>query len=131
MGNFTRYNAKDCTVSINDIFVTQLAEEMVTGAKDEEFFSTSVGAQGDVVRSDINNDLGTVTITVQATCPQMAQLMALQKATEPFSVWVTNNVLGRRFGGTKANLKKPPEIAMGTEAGDVSFEFQVFDYVAQ
>ncbi len=60
----TSYNAKDCVITWGNMYLTGLGEDMVTGAKDEEMFSTSVGAQGDVIVNEINNDLGTVTITV-------------------------------------------------------------------
>jgi len=124
----TEYNAKDCTVMVNNVFITGLGEDMVTGEKDEEFFSTSVGAQGDTVKNEINNDLGTITLGVQVTSPQKKMLMDLCKQSASFPIWVVNKTLGERFGGTQANIKNYPEMARGTEAEDMEFEFQVFDY---
>ena len=100
---------------------------MISAEKDEDFFSTSVGAQGDVVKSQINNSLGTVTVYVQPTSPQKKFLMDLAKRTEPFPLWAINKKLGERVGGTKANLKSFPEIARGAEAEDMEFVFTVFD----
>ena len=84
MPNITRYNAKDCTVTVNNVYITGLGEDMVSGEKDEDFFTTSVGAQGDVVASETNNTLGTVTITVQVTSPQKQFLMDLAESATLF-----------------------------------------------
>ena len=124
----TSYNAKDCTITWDNRFITGLGEDMVTGSKDEEMFSTSVGAQGDVITSEINNDLGTVTLTVQATCPQRKKLIADAKSGSVAPLWVKNKKLGVTFGGTKARIKNYPEISLAQEAEDIELEFQVFDY---
>ena len=125
------YDAKDCSVIVSDVYITGLGEEMVTGAKDEEFFSTSVGAQGDVVVNVTNNDLGTVTVVIQPTSPQKKYLIDKCKEREPFPLWVINKALGERFGGTQAKIKNYPELSRANEAEDMSFEFQVFDYVVE
>ena len=49
---FAKYNAKDTTVTVNGVNITGFGEDMLSIEKDEEFFSTSVGAQGDVVKSE-------------------------------------------------------------------------------
>ena len=124
----TRYNAKDCTVSVANVAITGLGATMVTGEKDEEFFTPMVGAQGDIVKSVINNELGTVTITVQPTSPQKSHLLGLAKQTETFPLWVTNPGLRERFGGSQASLKNYPSMSHGAEAEDMEFVFTVFDY---
>lgn len=128
MANVTQYNAKDCVITVDGVYITGLGETMVTGEKDEEFFSTTVGAQGDVVVNESNNQLGSITLTVQATSPQKAYLIGLAKSRAIFPIWVTNKSIGERFGGTKASIKNFPSIEQGTEAGDREFEIQVFDY---
>lgn len=124
----TRYNAKDTTIIVDGVYITGLGEDMISGEKDEDFFSTSVGAQGDVVKNEINDPLGKITITVQATSPQKAFLMGLAKRSEYFPLWCINKALGERMGGTMANLLTFPEVTRGKEADDMEFVFQVFDY---
>lgn len=124
-----RYNAKDCSITVDDIFITGVGEDMASGEKDEENFSTSVGAQGDVCMSEINNPLGTVTITVQACSPSVRYLKQLANSGKVVSVWVTNKSKGSRYGGSQARIKKVPSEADGAEPEDLEFEFQVFDYV--
>lgn len=128
MGNVTAYDAKDCTILIDDVFMTGVGEDMISGEKDEEFFSSSVGAQGDVCNSEINNPLGTITLTLQATSPQKSMLLNYARMGKIFPIWVTNKNIGERFGGTKARIKNYPELAHGSEAEDREFEIAVFDY---
>ena len=129
--NVSTYNAKDTSIIIDGIYITGLGEDMISAEKDEDLRSDSVGAQGDVVSSVINNSLGTVTIYVQPTSPQKAFLMGLAKRTDPFPLWAVNKKLGERFGGTAANLLSFPEIARGAEAEDMEFVFQVFDLTVE
>lgn len=125
----TSYNAKNCTIMVNGVYITGLGEDMVSFAKDEEMFSTSVGAQGDVVVNEVNNDLATVTLTVQATSPQKDYLIGLARERKEFPIWVTNKTINERFGGTRARIKNFPELSHGAEAEDREFEIQVFDGV--
>ena len=127
--NFSKYNAKDWTIMVNGVYITSLGEDMFDADKDEENFSTSVGAKGDIVKSEINNSLGSITLTVQTTSPQYPFLLSLANVSDPFPIWCLNKTLGRKVGGTMANLKKVPEESHGSEAEDVEFEFQVYDYV--
>lgn len=125
------YDAKDTSITVDGVYITGLGEDMISAEKDEDFFSVSVGAQGDVVKSQTNNSLGTVTIYVQPTSPQKKFLMGLAKRAEPFPLWGVNKKLGERFGGTMASLKTFPEIARGAEAEDMEFVFTVFDMTAE
>lgn len=123
-----KYDARDCTVLVDDVFITGMGETMVTGEKDEDSFTTAVGAQGDVVENEVNNPLGTITLTVQATSPQKAMLLELANSGEHVSVWVTNKSIGEQFGGTDCRVKKTPSLEHAAEAGEREFEIQAFDY---
>lgn len=127
----TQYDAKDTSVVVDNVFITGLGEDMISGEKDEDAFSSSVGAQGDVVVSETNNPLGTMTIYIQPTSPQKGFLLNLAKRAEPVSVWAVNKKLGERFGGTKARLLKYPNIDRSAEPEDMEFVFQVFDYTVE
>lgn len=121
------YDAKDTSVVVDTTYITGLGEDMISAEKEEDFFTPSVGAQGDVVKSQINNPLGTMTIYVQPTSPQKSFLIGLAKRTDPFPIWAVNKKLGERVGGTMANLLTFPSINRGSEAEDMEFVFQVFD----
>lgn len=129
--NVATYDAKDTSIVVDNIYITGLGEDMISAEKDEDFFTPSVGAQGDVVKSQINNSLGTVTIYVQPTSPQKGFLLGLAKRSDPFPLWAVNKKLGERVGGTMANLISFPEIARGAEAEDMEFVFQVFDLTVE
>ena len=105
MANITTFDSKDLIVTVNNVNITGLGEDGASGEKDEAFFSTSYGVQGDCVVSVTNNDLGTVTITVQKTSPQYAYLLGLAKRREKFPLWCRNSNTGEVFGGTQAALE--------------------------
>lgn len=122
------YDAKDVVVTFGNVYITGFSEDMVTCGKDEEMFSTSVGAQGDVVVNTNNNPLGTISITLQATSPQIGYLRNCAKNGTYAPCYVTCKNLGERSGGSQARIKNHPEKDYGAEVGDRKFEIQVFDY---
>lgn len=123
----SRYNAKDCTVLINGVYLTGLAEEFITWAKKEALFEPEVGACGDVVKNEINDTLHEMTVTVQATSPQVPMLLALKNSAETFPAWCINKSLGLKMGGAMASIEEMPEITFGKTAGNVAVKFCVFD----
>lgn len=125
------YNPKDVTVTIDGVFVTGLGEDMISFEFDEERFSTAVGAQGDVVVNESNNQLASLTLTVQASSPQYSMMLEYAKKGTVFPVWVVNKSIGERCGGTQARFKNTPSISYGTELEDREFEIQVFNGVAE
>ncbi len=131
MGRITKYNPKDCVVTVDSVYITGLGEDMINGEKDEDNINTVVGAQGDVVVNEVHNDLGTITLTVQGTSPQLPLLKKLAKTKKMFPIWVNNKAIGEKFGGSKAMVKKTPSLEYGAELADREIEIQVFDYTVE
>lgn len=127
MANITRYNAKDTTVIVNGVHITGLGEEMISYEKEEAVSELIVGAQGDIVRSEINNDIYTLTLTVQPTSPQLKHLINLKNRRDTFPIWVINKQMGITLGGSKACINEMPEISLGAEAEDIEITFSVLD----
>lgn len=127
----TNYNAKDCVITVDGVYITGLAEDIVSCEKDEELFSTKVGAVGDVVINETHDPIGTITLTVQATSPQKEMLLELARSRKMFQIWVVNKSIGERVGGTMARIKNYPSIELGAEAEDREFEIAVFDYTVE
>ncbi len=125
------YDPKDCVITVGGVYITGLGEDMVKCSKDEDNFSTNVGAQGDVLVNKSHNCLGTIEVTVQGTSPQKAYLMGIAKRGTMVEIWVINKSIGEKCGGNRAMVKKPPELEQGAELGDRVFEFQVFDYIQE
>lgn len=125
------YDAKDTSVLVDGIYITGFGEDMISAEKEEDFNTPSVGAQGDVVSSRINNNLGTMSIFIQPTSPSKAYLLSLANRDEPFPIWAINKKLGERVGGTMALMKTFPEFARGAEAEDMEFVFQIYDYTVE
>ena len=62
-------------------------------------------------------------------CGNATEIFRMKESDIDLSVGVVlNKKLGERFGGTKARLLSMPEMARGSEAEDMEFSFQVFDY---
>lgn len=127
----TRYNPKDCVVVIvykgKTMYVTQLGEDPISFEKEEAFFETKVGALGDVIKSENNNSIHKLTLSIQPTSPQRGDILALAGIKDTLEIWVTNKALNERFGGTQANIQELPEISRGAEAEDMEIVFTVFD----
>ncbi len=121
------YNPKDVTITVDGIYLTGLGEDMVSGEYDEDRFEATVGAQGDVVVNETNNNLMTVTLSLQATSPQYPTMLRYFKNGVTFPIWVVNKSIGERFGGTNARIVNCGEIAYGTELEDREMEIRVFD----
>jgi len=124
----TTYDAKSVSVIVGGVYLTGFGESMVTVAKDEENWETSVGAQGDVVRSRVNNPLGTITVSLQQTSPQVEYLDRLAKTGEtvPISV-ISAGPPKETATSTAAYVKKPADRAYGSSAEDREYEFQCMD----
>lgn len=125
--NLTRYNAKDCAIVVDGVYVTGLGEDMVSIEKEEALAENVVGAQGDVVRSEINNSIYNITITVQATSPQLPYLLSLKNRQEAFPLWVINKPLKIRAGGTLCHITEMPELSLGATAEDCEVTFTAYD----
>lgn len=126
-----QYNPKDCVITVGGVYITGLGKDMVTCEKDEDNFTTNVGAQGDVVVNHSNNQLGTIKITLQGISPQKSYLLGLAKSREMFDIWVINKSIKEKCGGSKAMVKKAPPLEQGEELADREVEIQVFDYVEE
>ena len=127
MSLFARYNANETSIVVGGVNITGLGEDMWSFEKEEDLAENSVGAQGDVVRNEINNPIYNATITVQRTSPQYNYLCELKTRTEPFEIWMTNKALGVKEGGAKALMTSYPASSLGASAEDVEFTFTVYD----
>lgn len=122
------YDPMDLTVTVNGVYLTGFAEDMAEFEKDEDGYEVKVGAQGDVVRSKVNNPLATLSITLLPSSPQVAMLDQLAKSGElvPVSI-IYNGDPKETITTTEAYIKKPAARAYGTEAEDREYELQCLD----
>lgn len=122
------YDPMDVTTIVGGVYLTGYGEDLVSVVKDEEQFTVAVGAQGDVTRSKVNNPLGTITVTLQRTSPQVPYLDGLANSGKlvPVSVVYAGTPKETNIS-TQAYLKKPADREYGAEAGDKTYEFQCLD----
>ena len=127
MSTISRYNAKDTVVVVDGVYITGLGEDMISYSKEESTAEFVVGAQGDVVKSEINNDIYTLTLSVQPTSPQLSHLISLKDRKDCFPVWVINKEMGITLGGTQGCINEMPEISLSAEAQDLEIVFSILD----
>lgn len=127
------YDAKNVTVTVDGTYITGFAEgSFVEAEKSENTFESSVGAQGDVGISEINNPLGAITLTVQQTSPSLAYLNRLAASKRIVPVWViSSNEVKEKIGGTQARVVKPAGSTFSNNIESRAFEIQVFDFTQE
>lgn len=133
MTQVNSYSAKNVSVTVDSVFITGFAEgTFVDSSKDEDSFDTSVGAQGDVAVSEVNNSLGTITVTLQASSPSVAFLDRLASSRRLVPVYVISNQDGAKeiSGGTRARILNPSGKTYSDTVENREFEIRVFDYTS-
>jgi hypothetical protein len=133
MPEIRSYDAKNVTVVVDGIYITGFAEgSFVECEKAEDTYQTSVGAQGDVGISEVNNPLGNITITLQQTSPSVSYLNRLAASKRIVSVWViSNNTPREKIGGTQARVLRPAQSTFSNAIESRAFQLQVFDYTQE
>ena len=126
----TSYDAKDVSVIVNGVYLTGFADgTFVSYEKTEDRFNVVVGAQGDTARARINNPLGTITVTLQQTSPQVAMLNNLAKSGKLVETRVihkgSNTV---KVGGTQCFVMKEASGEYGSEISNREFTLQILDF---
>lgn len=129
--NISQYDAKDWSLMVNGVYMTGLGEDMFSISKSEDFFTSSVGGKGDVVKNVINNNTGEGEINLQPTSPQFAMCIDLANQRATFPIWAINKTLGIRVGGTSASFTNYPEITASSEAEDQAFTIAIDDYAIE
>lgn len=126
MGKPYTYNPKDTTITMNGVYLTGLGEDMISFEFDEDKFEATVGAQGDVVVNERNNDLATVTLSIYPSSPQYQMVLEYARKGTVFPFWGVNKSIGERFGGTQARVKRPP-VSYGSDLEAREVEIAIFD----
>ncbi|MCG7318010.1 phage structural protein [Brevibacillus laterosporus] len=122
------YDPNDVAVIVEGTYLTGFSEDMVEIEKAENNYETKVGAQGDVVRTRINNPLGTITVTLLPSSPQVSFLDKLANSGKlvPVSV-IYSGTPKETTTATEAYIAKPATRTYGNEAADREYEIQCLD----
>lgn len=128
MAQVKTYDPQNVTVIIGGIYLTGFGEDMLEVEKDEDNYGVRVGAQGDVVRTKVNNPLATITVTLLSTSPQVAYMDSLGKSGKivPVSIIHAGDTK-ETVTSEKAFIKKPATRTYGNEAEDREYEIQCLD----
>lgn len=122
------YDVKNVSVIVNGVYLTDFSETPVEIEKDEDGYTTKVGAMGDVARAKTNNPLGTIKVTLLQTSPYVAYLDRLATSGALFPISVINAGDPKETASaTEAFVKKPASRTYGPEIEDREFEIQALD----
>ncbi|TPG84960.1 DUF3277 family protein [Brevibacillus laterosporus] len=122
------YDPNDVAVIVEGTYLTGFSEDMVEIEKAENNYETKVGAQGDVVRTKVNNPLGTITVTLLPSSPQVAFLDSLANSGKLVPVSVIHSGTPKETTTvTEAYVVKPATRTYGNEAADREYEIQCLD----
>lgn len=126
------FDRRDVSLVVDGQVVTGYAEgTFITCAKEEDTYTSYVGAQGEVTRARNAHPLGTITITLQATSPSNTLLSRLARQRETFPVRVVDrNSPGATIGGSEAWVQKPANLEFAAEVSGREWTIVVADYEA-
>ena len=126
----TSYDAKDVSVIVNGIYLTGFADgTFVSYEKTEDGWTISTGSMGEVARAKVNNPLGTITVTLQQTSPQVSMLNNLAKSGKLVEARVIHKGTNtEKVGGTQCFVMKPASGEYGSEISNREFTINVLDY---
>lgn len=126
----TSYDAKDVSVIVNGVYLTGFADgTFVSYEKTEDNYALSVGSLGDVARAKVNNPLGTITVTLQQTSPQVSMLNKLAtsgKIVEARVIHKGSNT--EKVGGTQCFVLKEASGEYSNEVSNREFTIQIMDF---
>ncbi len=121
MAEFHQYAPSNVIVSFSALNINGYAEgTFVEVERDEDGYTTYVGALGDVTRTRNLNRLGKVTVTVAATAPINTALAALaqideDEMTEVYPIQVKDLSGQMLVAGAEAWIMKMPKIERAKE----------------
>ncbi|MBD8026423.1 DUF3277 domain-containing protein [Ureibacillus sp. Re31] len=130
MGVIATYDARKVTTTVGGVILTGFPDgSFVKCSKDNDNFTTSSGAQGDVAIAISGDALGTIEVTLSQTSPQVSYMDKLAVSRTIVPVWVnSNNEVKEVTGGTKAMITKPADKEYGKEVTNRVYTIKVFDY---
>lgn len=125
------YNAGDVSVIVGTRALAGLAEgTFVNVSRDEDSFTTQVGADGEVTRSRTNNKKGTIELTTQQASEANDYLSELQISDENTGNGIVPVQVIDRSGrtvcsGRQAYIRKPADVGYGRDAGERTWTLDV------
>lgn len=133
MGVIATYDARKVTTTVGGVILTGFPDgSFVKCSKDNDNFTTSSGAQGDVAIAISGDALGTIEVTLSQTSPQVSYMDQLATTSKLVPVWVnSNNEVKEITGGTKAMVTKPADKEYGKEISNRVYTIKIFDYTVK
>lgn len=123
------HNFKHTQVIVNNAIITGFADgDAIQSEANEDKWTQSVGAGGDVTYNESNNDTGLVTLTLKPSSSSIPVLKALYKSREPFNVLIHDTENNVRVTGENCRIQKWPAFTRAEEESGVEIPILVAKY---
>lgn len=126
-----QYDPKKVNITVDGFVVTGYAEDtFISGERNTEKRSLTVGADGNPDVNKSADDTGTVSITLKANSPANAKLKELYKQDDPFNFLCIDQNMNGDVGisGSECVVENLPNFEKAAELGETEWSLLVFDY---
>lgn len=123
------FDPAETTITIDNTYVTGFGSSAISFDYSQDAVSAEAGLDGAVVFAVNTAKLGTCTLPLKVSSPQLDKLMQLARNHTMFPIWCVNKTVGRRAGGNHAMFTRVP--AYTADASDVSFSIVIADLVIE
>jgi len=124
------YDPDDVLLLVDGKIISGFADgTFIECSYDEDRYTESVGAQGEVTRNRNRNPMGQISATIKGESPDQSYLNNLAHSNRTFSVRV-HKIGGERFlaGGTEGWIQVDPGKSFGDEEEDREYVFRIANY---
>lgn len=126
------YDPKETSVTVNAFPISGFADDtFISVVMDNDAFSDSAGADGEVVRTKTNDSRATVTITLQQTSQSNSVLSTLHNAdllangTGVFAFQVNDQVGATIINAPRAWIVKLPDVGRAKTPQSVAWQIRL------
>lgn len=110
------HNFKNTQAVVAGNIITGFADgDAISAEPNEDKWSQTVGADGNVTYNESNNDTGTFTLKLKPESASVPVLLQLYKSGESFDVMLHDTTLNRRVTGEDCRIQKLPPFTRAEE----------------
>ncbi|MFJ7698908.1 phage structural protein [Lysinibacillus fusiformis] len=110
------HNFKHTQAIVAGNIITGFADgDAISAEPNEDKWSQTVGADGNVTYNESNNDTGTFTLKLKPESASVPVLLQLYKSGESFDVMLHDTTLNKRVTGEDCRIQKLPPFTRAEE----------------
>jgi len=116
----TVYNFKNTQVIVAGAIITGYADgDAIQAEPNEDKWTQTIGAAGDVTYNESNNETGLITLTLKTSSSSIPYLRSLYKSKQLFNVLIQDTSNNVRVTGEDCMIQKWPSFTRSEEEAGV------------